>query len=90
MATLTTTTQMQPIFHRLGKYRVRIDVPHQGLLRWITTCTPAMAAEHGQDAEGQILDDLVRYTQRPFTSEENLLRQRGYLRFATRQTIHKN
>jgi hemerythrin len=93
MATLTTTTQTQPIFPWLGKYSVGIDAQHQGLVRLINDLHAAMAAGHGRDPVGKILDELVRYTQShpratsPF--EENLL-QRGYSKLAARQAIHKN
>jgi hemerythrin-like metal-binding protein len=61
---------------------VGIDAQHQGLVRLINGLHGAMAAGHGKDAVGKILDEPVRYTQSHLTFEENLLRQRGYSKLA--------
>lgn len=88
MATLTTNL----IFPWLEKYSVgipQIDTQHQGLIKLINDLHTAMAAGHGKETAGKILDELVRYTEVHFNYEETMLRQKGYSQLAAHQATHK-
>lgn len=88
----TTTTSAQAIFPWLEKYSVgipQIDAQHQGLIRLINDLHAAMAAGQGKQVVGKILDDLVRYTEVHFRSEEDFMRQKAYSKLVAHQAIHK-
>ena len=89
---LMATSTANPIFPWLPKYSVgipQIDVQHQGLVKLINDLHAAMAAGHGKETAGKILEDLVKYTEVHFNFEEAMLRQKGYSQFAAHQATHK-
>ncbi len=89
---MATTTCTNVIFPWHEKYSVgipEIDTQHKGLIRLINDLHAAMATGQGKQAVGKIVDDLVRYTEVHFRSEEELLRQKKYSKFAVHQAEHK-
>ena len=68
----------------------QIDTQHKVLIQLINDLHAAMSAGHGKDALGKILDELVRYTEVHFTSEEGMLRQKRYSKLTEHHVVHQD
>jgi hemerythrin-like metal-binding protein len=89
MASLTTTPVLFPWLEKYSVGIPQIDAQHQGLIRLINELHAAMGAGHGREAVGKILDELVRYTEKHFRFEENMLGQKRYTKLTAHQAEHK-
>jgi hemerythrin-like metal-binding protein len=67
----------------------QIDTQHKVLVKLINDLHASMAAGHGKDSLGKILDELVRYTDIHFNSEEALLKQKQYSKLAAHHGVHE-
>ena len=84
-----TTTEVFPWNQSYSVGIEQIDTQHKVLIRLINELHASMAAGHGNQALGKILDELVRYTEVHFTFEENLLRAKGYAKLAAHHDVHR-
>ena len=66
----------------------RLDEQHRTLVAMINELHDAMAARHGKEVVGSILDRLVEYTHTHFKDEEQLLAQQGYPGLAAQKEEH--
>jgi hemerythrin-like metal-binding protein len=89
---MITETEKTVIFPWRDAYSVgmpQIDDQHKGLIRLINNLQSAMMEGNGKNVLSGIMDDLVRYTESHFASEEAMLRLRGYSQLAAHSAEHK-
>lgn len=67
-----------------------IDQQHQKLVGLVNALHDAMAARHGQQVLGKILDDLVDYTIKHFAYEEALLAKHGFPEAVAHAASHEH
>jgi hemerythrin len=66
-----------------------IDQQHQKLVSLVNALHDAMAARHGQQVLGKILDDLVGYTVQHLAYEEALFAKHGFPEAASHSASHE-
>ena len=64
------------------------DKQHQQLITLINKLHEAMAAGHGNDVMGPLLNHLIEYTQFHFSSEEKLMEKYNYPTLAIHKQEH--
>src|SRR3954447_6185500 len=89
MGMVTEKTEIFPWREAYSVGMPAIDTQHKGLIRLINELQSAMMEGRGKEAVGKILDELVRYTESHFSTEEAMLRQRGYSQIAPHCEEHK-
>jgi hemerythrin len=67
----------------------RIDAQHKRLIDSLNQLHAAMQAGKAQEALAEVLEDLVRYTETHFASEERLMTERGYSGLAGHREQHR-
>lgn len=73
------------------RYSVKIskfDLQHQQLVSMINQLYEAMKIGKGQVELGKILEELVDYTRKHFSSEEALMLKHAYPKYAEHKTSH--
>ena len=65
-----------------------IDDDHKKLVDMLNQLHEGMAAGHGKEAVGKILDELVKYTQYHFAREEKFFAQTAYTAAASHKKEH--
>jgi hemerythrin len=65
-----------------------IDQQHKGLIDLINRLNEAMAAGKGKTVLGEILQELIRYTQTHFATEERLMSEHPYESAPTHKAEH--
>ena len=86
---MSTTTAL--LFPWSDTYSVKIgiiDVQHKNLVNTVNELHQAMGAGHGKDKLGQILSNLIKYTQTHFATEEKFMESRGYPEYAQHKVEH--
>ena len=66
----------------------QVDSEHKVLIELINGLHEAMSKGQGRAAVGPVLDELLRYTERHFSREEQMMKQAGYTDLASHQRIH--
>jgi hemerythrin len=85
---MNTATVLFPWREQYSVHVPQIDDQHRTLIRLINDLHSAMAQGKGRDVMTAILNDLVRYTDSHFASEEGWLERKGYSRLAEHRQIH--
>ncbi len=65
-----------------------IDRQHQRLVELINHFDDAVQAQHGAEALGEVLKELLDYTYTHFTYEEGLLMKHGYPTYTAHKAEH--
>jgi len=66
-----------------------IDDQHQEWMKRVADLSAAIAANRGVDYVSKTLSFLVEYTEHHFTTEENLMREKGYPDMAEHRKQHE-
>lgn len=66
----------------------QIDNQHKKLVELVNKLNDAMVAGHGRDIIGPTLNELVKYTQLHFATEEGLMKLHGYEHTAEHKAEH--
>jgi hemerythrin len=66
-----------------------IDVQHKNLVNIVNELHQAMKGGVGRDKLGQILSDLIKYTQEHFATEERLMYGHAYPEFPAHKSEHE-
>ena len=85
-----TTTQL---FHWSEIYSVKIgivDMQHKNLVNLVNELHDSMRAGHAREKLGQILSNLIKYTQTHFATEERLLQSHSYPEYSQHKAEHDN
>ncbi len=80
------------LFNWNAQYSVNvkeIDDQHKVLIKLINDLHDAMKAGKGKDILGTILNELVQYTVKHFSYEENLFESKGYPDSKAHKEVHK-
>ncbi len=80
------------LFNWNAQYSVNIkeiDEQHKVLIKLINDLHEAMKAGKGKDILGTILNELVQYTVKHFSYEENLFTSNGYPDSKAHKEVHK-
>lgn len=86
---MSTTTAL--LFPWSDTYSVRIgviDMQHKNLVNIVNELHQAMGAGQGKDKLGQVLANLIKYTQTHFATEEKFMESRGYPDYAQHKCEH--
>jgi len=67
-----------------------LDTQHKNLVNMVNGLHQAMGEGTGKDQLGEILLNLVTYTQGHFTTEERLMQLHGYPDFPAHKAEHEN
>jgi hemerythrin len=67
----------------------RLDDEHKKLFDIINQLHEGMKAGRGKDVLQNVIDQLLRYTEQHFKSEEGLLQQAGYPELTTHMALHQ-
>ncbi len=65
-----------------------IDAQHRKLIGLVARLNEAMRQGKGKQTLGQVLEELVRYTQTHFAAEERLMKTHGYPEYEEHKTKH--
>jgi len=85
-------TASKPLFQWDTTYSVNISVldsQHRNLVSMVNELHQAMVEGSGKDKLGQILSDLIKYTQGHFAAEERLMQSHGYPDFDAHKSQHE-
>jgi len=66
----------------------QIDDQHKKLVEIVNKLNDAMVAGHGREVIGPTLNELIRYTQYHFSTEERLMAAHGYEHTAEHKAQH--
>ncbi len=67
-----------------------IDEQHQEWMKRVSDLSAAIAANRGVDYVSKTLSFMVEYTEHHFTTEENLMREKGYPDMAEHRKQHES
>jgi hemerythrin len=67
-----------------------IDEQHQEWMKRVADLSAAIAANRGVDYVSKTLSFMVEYTEHHFTTEENLMREKGYPDMAEHRKQHES
>jgi hemerythrin-like metal-binding protein len=84
-------TATAPLFPWNDSYSVKIgviDMQHKNLVGFINDLHRAMMEGRGKEELGNILSNLIKYTQAHFKTEEYFLESHRYPDYATHKTEH--
>jgi hemerythrin len=65
-----------------------VDTQHKNLVNILNELHQAMVGGHGKDKLGQVLSNLIKYTQVHFATEEKLMQAHGYTDFPAHKAEH--
>lgn len=68
---------------------LQIDTEHKKLFAIISDLYDGMKAGRGKDVLGNVLNQLVNYTERHFSGEEELMRKAGYADLEKHISVHR-
>jgi len=68
---------------------VQIDQEHKNLVDLTNKLHDAMREGKGKVVVGNVLDELIKYTETHFKNEENLMAKAGYPGLASHKLVHK-
>jgi hemerythrin-like metal-binding protein len=88
-APVATTTSL--LFPWIDTYSVKIgiiDMQHKNLVNIVNELHEAMRAGHAKEKLGQILSNLIKYTQIHFGTEEKFMVSRGYPEYVQHKAEH--
>jgi hemerythrin len=67
-----------------------VDAQHKTLVSMVNELHQAMARRSGKDKLGQILSNLIKYTQGHFATEETLMQAHAYPDFLAHKSEHEH